>query len=313
MLNDVAGLSRELSEGVTRDRLKTLSAEIISAYRKKDEAVLRWYASKLGESASEKPLAGLFAMIIQRYHPDRHALIHREIASLCENDDLQSLVKLKEAYLFSDRERRKPPVITPRSHDFDETDLYSRDEFYGDAYEEEESTRERDEWEGEGSDEWEKDDDWQEEEDGEAEWGFIEAVNEFLFGNQDFCVEPVDLRNYRGSIDLSGTDIADLQGAEHCVLVTVLNVSGNSITSIAPLHELVQLEALYCAENDIDSIRPLEGLVNLRELDISFNHIEDISVLLELPSLVYVNCMGNPVADRTIIEKLAARGVLVVF
>ena len=143
--------------------------------------------------------------------------------------------------------------------------------------------------------------------------GFVEAVNGLLFGNLDFKVDGNDLAGLEGELDLSDFEIADLDGVEYCVNITVLNLSGNNLRRIGPLALLRRLASLFLADNAIENIDCLCELSSLRELDISFNRIEDISVLETLEGLVYVNILGNPLADTRTVERLMKRGVIVIY
>ena len=292
-------LYKELKNGITTDRLKTISATVIECYRKKDRGSLKWYACICDIDHGSMSINQLFARVIQVYHPDKYSSIHHEIDAQYHKGNTDALTRIKYLYLFKDTERKEyaEHIDIDEFYAYDESEFaYSEKEMYEDLYQYAEEAEESPE-------------------DGftTGEYGFIEAIQSAMFGNLDILISRFDLSHIEGQIDLSDYDIVDLKGLEKCVNISSLNISGNRIEKIIQLASLGRLEYLYMAFNQVSNIYPLSGLEFLRELDISFNDIEDISVLLELPSLEYVNLIGNPVKTRDVIDVLAEKGVIVIY
>lgn len=300
---DTNELYDELKKNITSSRLKDMSIEVISRYKKKDHGYLTSLAERLGISSAETGISRVFSQLIQLYHPDRLKKIISEIELHKKNDNAEELARIKGIYLV-DMKRVQAKDFT---FEADEEYLYDDDESnyneYEEYYDEEEKITGEHEYEDEITEETVADENY----------GFIEAVNDLYLGNLEYELSLADLQNLEGELDLSGFDLEDLTGAEYCVNITNLNLSGNRIYRIHQLAGLVKLEVLYLSDNRIDDITFLEGLTELRELDIAFNDIEDISVLLELPGLQYVNLIENPVSDETIIEELQDKGVIVIY
>lgn len=300
---DTNELYDELKKNITSSRLKDMSIEVISRYKKKDHGYLASLAERVGISSAETGISRVFSQLIQLYHPDRLKKITGEIELHKKNGNAEELARIKGIYLI-DMKRVQVKDFTFKA---DEEYLYDDDESNYDEYEEGFSDGEdiaRDH---------EYEDEIIEETVAGDEYGFIEAVNDLYLGNLEYELTLADLQNLEGELDLSGFDLEDLTGAEYCLNITNLNLSGNRIYRIHQLAGLVKLEVLYLSDNRIDDITFLEGLTELRELDISFNDIEDISVLLELTNLQYVNLIENPVSDETIIEELQDKGVIVIY
>lgn len=296
MVPDLEKLYRELKKSLHQERLKDISADIISHYKQKDIDALSWYGDIL-EIPPGTGINKLFAALIQTYHPDKLSKVRQDIERLYENGNIQELQKMKNRYLFRERKHipiREFSVFSEESYDYEEDDFGYGEEMFDslDDYEEP----------GEVDDEYVY----------EEEFGFIEALNLSLFGNLSFFLTSDDMQHIQGEINLSDYDLEDLSGIEYCVNVVSFNLSCNQIRKIHNLAFLTRLESLYLSENLLESINDLSELINLRELDVSYNEIEDFSVLLRLPSLEYVNIMGNPLQDKTILEELAARGVIVI-
>ena len=278
---------------ITADRLKNISADVINKYKEKNLSGLLWYASLLEFGSDSENISRLFARIIQVYHPDKLKKIHNEIDESYQANDAVNLTRFSKIYIFKMNRVREVrlPDVEPETdvYEYEEGDFgyreeHVREDIYKDMYDEEEY------------------------EAGDDEYGFIEAINEHIFGNLDMVLDLADLRSLDGEFDLAGCDIVDLDGIENCVHIVGLNLSANRIEKIGALSSLTILERLYLAENEIVSIEALQYLSNLRELDIAFNQISDISPLLNCLGLEYVNVIGNPLDDESVLREPGAKG-----
>ncbi|HPS59009.1 MAG TPA: leucine-rich repeat domain-containing protein [Spirochaetota bacterium] len=296
------GLYTELSGKITAARLKDISIEIISRYRKKDHRYLSDMAETIGISSSGADMSSLFAGMIQLYHPDKFNKITADIEEFYTTGNTDALIRMKGVYLVDFKKKKSIPEY---DLDFESEYFYEEDDSSFSEYDDEAAEMDDDEEFDDGDDVEELTED--------EEYGFIEAVNDLYIGNMEYELSIHDLQNLDGELDLSGFDIDDLAGAEHCVNITIMNLSGNRLVKLHPLAGLVKLESLYLSENSIEDIRSLATLTGLRELDLSFNQIEDISVLAELTSLQYVNLVDNPVKNTGVIDELVRKGVIVIY
>jgi Leucine-rich repeat (LRR) protein len=300
MTTDIDNIYNELKNKVNTARLKEISVEIISRYKRKNTRGLLFYAQLLGIDASNIDINRLFARIIQIYHPDKIIKIQNEFETHYKNNNIAELVRLKNIYIFKEITRND---ILPPDEESDETYSYSDADF---GYDEKFRY----------DDDFIHEEEFAEQEDvsfSYGEYGFIEAINRLVFGNLDLTVSADDLQGLNGELDLSDYEICDLEGIEYCISINGLNLSGNNIRNINRLSYITQLESLFLSGNIIQNIDGLSGLFNLKELDISFNEVEDISVLLNLENLSFVNMMGNPIKDEGTIKALTDRGVLVIY
>ncbi|MBN1533123.1 MAG: hypothetical protein JXA20_10710 [Spirochaetes bacterium] len=306
MKSEIDGIYSEIQSAVNRERLTEISSDIIARYRDRDIDGLSWYASLLDLQFSEQNLNRVFARIIQSYHPDKLTTIQAELERSYRDGDEAALRRLRQAFIFKEaprggRRREEPAFEFEEEYRYDDEYEYREEEFTG----EEEGVFDDDE----GYDEEELAGDGC----GGEEFGFIEAIHRYVFGNLDFTMNSHDIMNLEGELNLSDYEIGDLNGIEHCVNVVSINLSGNSIYRVSPIAALGKLESLFLAENNIDNIDPLAHCASLAELDLSYNDIEDVSALLRLKNLRYVNLIGNPLEDRSVIDELAKRGVLVLY
>jgi len=140
-------------------------------------------------------------------------------------------------------------------------------------------------------------------------YNFYDAVKIRAYGHTkmeypSYYLEDTD------EIELSGSDINDLDGAQFCIHAVTIDLSDNQITDIEPLLDLMLLEELNLSDNQIGIIDGLDNLTNLKSVNLSNNQIKDISPLFELERLEYVSLEGNKVSMEHI-DRLIGMGVAV--
>ncbi len=298
MTNNILNLYNELKEKITIDRLKEITIEIISRFKKKDSIFFSQFAKIVGIADEKTKYNKIFGQIIQIYHPDKFSKIQGDLELFFRNKDQNKLIYLKNIYLIDLKAIQKS---IDYSYNEEEEHVYEED--FG--YQEYDIGEELSDYDFIYND--------SEGDEASDEIGFLEAINSLFVGNLDLSLSVSDLKNMEDDLDLSDFQIIDLKGIEHCINIKAMNLSGNYINRIQRLSFLIRLEFLYLSENYIDDISALSSLANLRELDLSYNHIEDFSPLLELDNLKYVNIIHNPPADKTIIEKLTNKGVIIIY
>ena len=104
-----------------------------------------------------------------------------------------------------------------------------------------------------------------------------------------------ELKNLKGQLNLSYSDIINLQGIEYCTNINSLDLSGNHIRNIYANTFPLQLIKLNLEGNAIVDIHNLSKLTNLTELNISkqIRYIIDATV-----GFVDRNTIENPVKDE---------------
>jgi Leucine-rich repeat (LRR) protein len=295
--SSVIELYNELISGITVQRLQKISVDIIGCYKLKNQTKLSWYADNCALQADRSNVQRLFSSLIQKYHPDKHSAIKKEIESAYGAQDEARLGGLKKSYLFGESPKIAAVseiIEQEESYEYGEEDFaYREDTPAG----EEPSYTDYEEPAAEAS----------------PDVTFYEALSRVFLGNTDIIITEGDLRNLDGDIDMSACDIVDLDGAEYCMYITSLNLSGNRIRSIDRLSKMTRLKSLFLADNEIEYITVLSFLKDIEELDLSDNSIEDITPLLSLETLVYCNLMNNPIHDTSVIKRLEERGIIVLF
>ena len=100
-------------------------------------------------------------------------------------------------------------------------------------------------------------------------------------------------------LEATGRDISSLEGLQHAVNLTFLDVRDNALTGIAPIEGLEGLERLYLNRNPISSRPSLDSFPNLTELGLESIGIDDtdLPMIAELTKLQFLGLEDNDVSD----------------
>jgi len=140
---------------------------------------------------------------------------------------------------------------------------------------------------------------------------FYDAIKIREYGDMDVEYPPFYLEEIE-ELELSSSDVNDLDGVQFCIHARTIDVSDNRISDLSPLIGLNDLEELNLSDNQVGIIDELSYLKRLKNLLLSNNYINDISPLFELKNLEYVELSGNNVDIEQIIQ-LSETGVTVEF
>jgi internalin A len=98
----------------------------------------------------------------------------------------------------------------------------------------------------------------------------------------------------RITIDLllkcAGTEDYQLADAKLSSL-TELDLSHSQISDLEPLMALTNLTSLTLTANYITDVQPLAALSNLTHLHISYNHVSNVQPLTELNNLIHLDLL----------------------
>ena len=237
MQNNIEQIYSEIKEKLTSDHLKKITINIINFYKKRSYSHLRKYVSILGIDRGIKS-EKLFSLLIRHYHPDKLSFILKQADDLYISGDYPELLKFHDSYFFTLDEIR----------DLTEIDIELRSEYSFDDHDL--SNREREVFENESFAESTLEFD-------DEPYCFLDAVKKFFYGGYDYDITEYDLENMDGALDLSDTEIEELDGIEHCINLDELNLSNNKIERISKLTTLENLQSLFLSGNNIESISPL--------------------------------------------------------
>jgi Leucine-rich repeat (LRR) protein len=138
---------------------------------------------------------------------------------------------------------------------------------------------------------------------------FYDAIKIREYGDTDVEYPPFYLEEIE-ELELSSSDVNDLDGVQFCIHARTIDVSDNRISDLSPLIGLTDLEELNLSDNQVGIIDELSYLKRLKNLLLSNNYINDISPLFELKNLEYVELSGNNI-DIEQINQLTETGVTV--
>lgn len=294
LLTDNIDLYNKLLKAYSDENLNLITAGIIGIYRSGEYNKIREITRLVSEYVDiyDEKVHKCFSKLIMTYHPDKSAAYLKEIGQIMKSDQPGGIEKYAHILLVQDLDN----IIVPGHYE----EIDYNPEYRWDPETRRSKTKLKDDpavWIYDDEDY--SDYEYETYYNPDMERSFYSALKLRIYGT-----EEVDLPFYyleeMEEIDLSGFEIENLDGIEHCKYVRNLDLSGNKISDIADMVNLVNIEELYLQNNQIGLIDILYNLRKLRILDISANEIDDISPLFGLPKLEYVNIMNNPVPKSQI-------------
>lgn len=106
------------------------------------------------------------------------------------------------------------------------------------------------------------------------------------------------------TIDLTGSALENLQGAELLRNTENLFLANNSITDITSLKDLEKLKYLELINNQIISIEALEGLTGLGSLSLDNNPIKDFTIISKLKNLTFLSLHDTQLDSLTFVHEM---------
>ena len=294
----VRELYNKLLEAWSNQNLNKITVTLINLYKDQQYGTLKQIASMISETMefTIDPEARYFPKLMMLYHPDRGDFHRNEISRLAAANDYDGLLTYSHILLLN---RIDEIAVTLTSYeDIDYSPVYEWDiqadgfTIVNDqsAYVQEKTTTRRSH--------------------NQSHVNFYDAVKIRMYGKTRIEFPTWYLENQE-EIELSGSDINDLEGIQYCIHAKILDLSGNLIHDLCLLWHLTLLEELNLADNRLEDIDTLSHLSNLRVVDLSCNAIRDISPLMELGRLEYVDLSGTKVPAKQI-AALEELGVTVV-
>jgi len=286
-------LHKKLLDAYTVENLNRISLTLIVLYKKQQFTVLKKIAEIISDSVEIKISddGKGFSKFMMLYHPDRCSLQVNEINQLAEQNNYNGLLNFSHILLLA-----RIDEIADSLNSYEDID-------YSPVYE----------WDINASG-FSVVDDFEIKEEAKTtvkECNFYDAVKMRVFENVEmeypfYYLEDLD------ELELSGSGINDLEGAEFCKHVKTFDLSDNVISDLSPLFGLSLLEDLNLSDNQVEDIDILNNLIHLKTLNLAHNLVRDIAPLFELGKLDYVDLTGNKIKAEQI-EALRESGVTVDF
>ncbi len=290
-------LHQELIEAYSVSNLNTISLTLINLFKSQQYTVLQ----KISEIISDFVNVEIaddgkgFSKLMMMYHPDRAIYHIKEIDRLTALNDFDGLLAYSHILRL---ERIEEITSSIKSYeDIDYSPVYEWDlDIEGftiinvnDPYEPIHTKTHTD----------------------SVGYTFYDAIKIREYGDPDVEYPPFYLEEIE-ELELSSSDVNDLDGVQFCIHAKTIDVSYNRISDLSPLVGLTDLEELNLSDNQVGIIDELSYLKRLKSVLLSNNYINDISPLFELQELEYVELSGNNV-DIGQINRLADTGVTVEF
>lgn len=290
-----------ISSKLTKEEFGKRCREIIHCYREKNYGFIHNLYNNLVDVMQQDSKIGIkqkFYYLVKIYHPDMLQIHLNHFLRAKEEND-QDVLNFLYTLMHTERTEKKS-----KKEDSSSGAAFGGDIFTGAAP--------REEYGYDFESEFGMDFDASFSEI-EVEPEFMRVLNEIYFGNLDIHLDPIDLNQLDGELVLSDYDLIDIDGIEHCVNLTTLNLSGNKLSNIYNLRYLDRLIELDLSNNEIQDIEPLSCMDELEMLYLENNEIDDIDTLLQLPCLKFVVISGNPLSSMDAIYKLQSNGVTVIY
>lgn len=109
------------------------------------------------------------------------------------------------------------------------------------------------------------------------------------------------------SLDLSGTEVHDLEPLKGLITLKSLNLNDTAVDSLDPLRGLTALQTLYLRKTNVANLEPLKDLTALQELYLGYTFgVQDIEPLRGLVALQNLGLRATQVANLEPLKGLTA-------
>ncbi len=291
-MNDTKDLPSRLLEAWSETNLNKIARNLIRLYKEKEFEKLNIISGMISEWVEIviEPDGKGFSKIISLYHPDRSEFYRNRITESTLQNDFQTLEKFRHIFVIQDIEEIAANIESYEDIDYHPEYVWdvkgSGFSYFQDKKKKPRDGKRKTKLEG---------------------YSFYEAMQIRQYGDTDTSFPTYYLEDM-DEVELSESEIDDLDGVEYCIHTVIMDLSGNQITDLSPLSNLERLQELNLSNNQIGYIDDLSNLQQLKSLDLSYNSIDDISPLLEIETLEYVDLTGNkiPPAQLNELKKMGA-------
>ncbi len=292
-------LYKKIIEAYATTNLNKISVTLIRLYKDEQFGILRQIAEIISESANIEvdEEHKYFSKMMMLYHPDRGMFHRNEIEKLALADDHDGLLTYAHILLLGRIEEMAKTLNSFEDIDYSpvyEWDIDLNSFTIIDSRQEDQKPGNRRTYHKQ-----------------QKGYTFYEGIEIRMLGTRcngfpAYYLEDLD------EIELSNSNISDLEGIQYCVHAVVMDLSDNAISDLSLLWNLTGLEELNLSGNRIENIETLGNLRNLKSLNLSHNFVRDISYLCSLPKLEFLDLCGTRVSEMQI-KELEDSGVVVAF
>jgi hypothetical protein len=277
-------LSIRLLESWSEVNLNKIARNLIRLYKEQEYEKLNIISGMLSEWVEIviEPDGKGFAKIISLYHPDRGDYYRGLISLAAKQEDIATLARFEHIFVVENIEE-----IAANIESFEDIDYHPEYEWdvkdTGFSYFQDKKKKPRNGKQKARID----------------GYSFYEAMQIRQYGDTNTTFPTYYLEDM-DEIELSESEIDDLDGVEYCIHTVSLDLSFNRIYDLLPLASLSCLQELNLSNNRIEYIDDISNLQQMRSIDLSNNSIVDILPLLEIETLEYADLTGNKISPDQI-------------
>jgi len=285
-MKETKDLSERLLAAWSEVNLNKITRNLIRLYKDKEFEKLNIISGMLSEWVEIviEPDGKGFAKIISLYHPDRGEYYRGLISTAAQQADAVTLARFEHIFVIQDIEE-----IAANIESFEDIDYHPEYEWdvkdTGFSYFQDKKKKPRNGKRKARSD----------------GYSFYEAMQIRQYGDTNTTFPTYYLEDM-DEIELSESEIDDLDGVEYCIHTVSLDLSFNRIYDLSPLASLICLQELNLSSNQIEYIDDISNLQQLKSIDLSNNSINDISPLMEIETLEFADLSGNKIHQNQISE-----------
>ena len=286
--------SIRLLEAWSETNLNKIARNLIRLYQDKEFEKLNIISGLISQwlEIVIEPDGKGFTKIISIYHPDRGDYYRNQISAAANRQDVELLSRLEHIFVIQNIEEIAANIESYEDIDYDPDyvwDVKNKGFSFFEVNKKKHRTKSRKVT--------------------SVGYTFYDAVKIRHSGDVEsefptYYIKDMD------EIEMSDSEIDDLDGVELCIHTLILDLSFNRITDLSSLENLIRLNELNLANNQIVNIDALANMHHLRYIDLSNNSIKDATPLFEIERLKYANLTGNKISLQQI-KALRDRGVTV--
>jgi len=287
-------LSKELLEAWSEVNLNIIARNLIRLYKEKEFEKLNIISGMISEwvEITIEPDGKGFSKIISLYHPDRGEFYRNQISELTQANNFHLLENFRHIFLVQNIEEIASAIESYEDIDYQPEYVWDVRNT-GFRYFQDKKKKPRNGTRKTRS----------------IGYSFYEAMQIRQYGDTNTSFPTYYLEDM-DEVELSESEIVDLDGIEYCIHTISMDLSGNKITDLYALSGLQSLQELNLANNQLSYIDSISNLQQLKSINLTNNSIDDISPLFEIETLEYADLTGNKLQTKQI-QELKDLGVTV--
>ncbi len=142
----------------------------------------------------------------------------------------------------------------------------------------------------------------------EDDYSNIKELN--LSGSDISDLEPIKGLSSLQELNLNGTQVSDLEPIKGLRILQQLKLNGTQVSDLEPINGLIGLQSLYLEVTQVSNLEPVKGLTSLQDLSLFDTQVSDLEPIRGLSSLQWLSLRGTQVSDLEPIKGLSSLRLL---